>query len=145
MQTVDDFENYIRGAQQRLEQKTEVNFVIMCNNQVAGRIGLHGMDLNNKLASVGYWIGTDFAGKGLVTASCAAICDFGFEILKLNRIELRCGVENSKSNSVANRLLFSLEGVLRQAERLNGAFIDLNSYALLKEDWKRHQKRVQLQ
>ena len=69
-----------------------------------------------------------------MTACCSTIIDFCFAHLHLNRIELKCGTHNIKSKRVAEKLGFTLEGVLRQAEFLNGSFIDLNIYSLLKGD-----------
>ncbi len=137
MQSPHDFTNYIEAAQQRFKAGTEVNFVIIWNGKVAGRIGLHGINNKDKIASVGYWIGIDFSGKGIVTAACTALISIGFKKLNLNRIELKCGTGNTKSRSIAERLHFSCEGVMQQGEWLNGEFIDLYSYALLKKDWEK--------
>jgi ribosomal-protein-serine acetyltransferase len=55
--------------------------------------------------------------------------------LGMNRVEVRAGVENLRSRRVAERLGFSLEGVMRQAERLGDRFIDHAVYAILASEW----------
>ena len=55
----------------------------------------------------------------------------------LNRIEIKCAVGNNKSRAIPQKLQFKQEGILRQAELLNGKFIDLYLYAMLKEEWER--------
>jgi ribosomal-protein-serine acetyltransferase len=61
--------------------------------------------------------------------------DYGFKDLGLNRIEIKCAVENLKSARVPEKLNFTKEGILRQAELLNGKFVDLYLFSLLKNEW----------
>jgi ribosomal-protein-serine acetyltransferase len=108
--------------------------VILYDSIVAGRIGLHYFDHQNKICAVGYWLGKEFVGKGIITSSCKKLIEFAFTELSFNRIEIKCGVGNDKSAAIPKRLGFIKEGVLRQAELVNGKFIDLNLYSLLKND-----------
>ena len=136
MQTVENFRNYINRCKRQLEAATDLSYVIFTNNAIAGRIGLHYIDLQNKTGSIGYWIGEEFTGTGIVTKSCKAIILFGFHELMLNRIEIKCATGNIRSAAVAERLNFTKEGILREAELVNDQFIDLSLYSLLRKDWK---------
>ena len=102
-----------------------------------GRIGLHHLNNQNKIGEIGYWLADGLQGRGIITKCCTAIINHGFTQLGLNRIEIKCGTGNSKSRAVAEKLQFKSEGILRQAELLNGKYIDLYLYAMLKEDWKK--------
>ena len=62
--------------------------------------------------------------------------DLSFSELQLNRIEIKCGTENIKSQSIPEKLNFTKEGVMKQAELLYDRLIDLNLYALVKIDKK---------
>jgi ribosomal-protein-serine acetyltransferase len=53
----------------------------------------------------------------------------------MNRVEVRAGVENLRSRRVAERLGFSLEGVMREAERVGGRFVDHAVYSILASEW----------
>ena len=75
-----------------------------------------------------------FERKGIVTKSCRVLIDFCFNELNLNRIEIKCGVEYTKSQTVPIRLHFTHVGVIRQGELVHSKFIDLNIYSLLKND-----------
>ncbi len=48
---------------------------------------------------------------------------------EIRRFVIKCRVDNPRSNQVAQRNGFQLEGCLRQAEFLNGVFYDQNIYA----------------
>lgn len=138
MQTVDDFRSFLQGAMNRMAEKQEVSYMIIHEGKVVGRIGLYYLNHQNRTGSVGYWLGEAFQGKGLITQACQEIISEGFTRLGLNRIEIKCATGNTKSQAVPERLKFTKEGVLRQAELVNGKFLDLNLYAIVKEDWEKN-------
>lgn len=136
MQTVDFIKSFINGSKQRNHNGSEFAFVIIENEIVVGRIGVYKIDNQNKIGEIGYWVGENFQGKGIVATSCKGLLSFCFNELNLNRIEIKCGTENYKSQTIPKRLNFEKEGIIRQGELVNNRFIDLNFYSLLKNDWK---------
>ena len=137
MQGVEDARRYLQNCERLQEDKKEVSFIIFYEDEPAGRIGLHHLDLNNKIGSLGYWLAEYMEGKGIVTKSCSVLINFGFQQLSLNRIEIKAAVKNLRSQAVPGRLHFQKEGILRQAELVNKEFIDLFLFSILKEDWQR--------
>ena len=133
MKTVVFAEKFVQETMERNSAGLEYAFVIIDQQQVIGRIGIYKINQHNKIGEIGYWIAESAQGKGTITKSCTAMIDFCFTHLALNRIELKCGTENIKSNAIAKKLNFAEEGVIRQGEFLYNKFIDLNLYALLKE------------
>lgn len=136
MRTIDDFRRYINNSKQRHASHVETGYVIMANRAMIGRIGLYNIDLHNRNASIGYWVDQQWQGKGVITNACRALIRYAFKNLMLNRIEIRCGIENYKSQAIPERLGFKKEGVIRQAEFVNNRFIDLYVYSLLTKEWK---------
>lgn len=134
MQTVEFAENFVKGTMQRNKEGLEYAFAIFLENQLVGRIGVFNINLQNKIGEIGYWLAQNVQGKGIITQSCQALINFCFANLQLNRIEIKCGTQNLKSNIIPQKLNFTHEGVLRQAEWLYGNFIDLNLYSLLKSE-----------
>ena len=136
MQAEEDVKAYLKNCEILYNEQKEISFVIFHNNTAVGRIGIHHINQMNKSGAIGYWLTKDAEGKGIITKSCIAIINYGFKELNLNRIELKAAVENFRSQAVPERLGFTKEGIMRQAERVNETFLDLHLYAMLREDWK---------
>lgn len=140
MQSVDFIKNFINGSLKRNADKSEFAFVIIFNSRIVGRIGIYNIDHQNKIAAIGYWLDGNVQGKGIVTKSCQELISFCFNTLQLNRIEIKCGTENYKSQTIPEKLNFKKEGTIRMGEFLSNKnmFIDLYSYSLIKDDWNTH-------
>jgi ribosomal-protein-serine acetyltransferase len=134
LQTAQDF---VARTRQYFEESGRIEGVIMIDGRIAGSIGFHDLDLVNKNAHVGYWIGREHEGLGIVTKSCSELISYLFDSLELNRIQINCNVGNVRSRRVAERLGFKLEGIMRQVEWLHDHFGDWAVYGLLKEEWRR--------
>jgi len=105
-------------------------------DELVGVIGHNRIDWENRIGWPGYWLAEGFQGKGIMTKSCRALANHSFTELNLNRIDIRCAVENSKSRAIPERLGFRQEGVVRQAEWLYDRFVDHIVYGMLEVEWK---------
>ncbi len=90
--------------------------------------------------SIGYWLGDQYEGKGIISMSCKALVDYIFHDLELNRIEIRCAQENTRSQRIPETLGFTKEGILRESEWLYDRFSNSIIYALLKNEWDEKRK-----
>jgi ribosomal-protein-alanine N-acetyltransferase len=77
-----------------------------------------------QMASMGYWAGRDFAGKGLTTAAVRACLRYAFEDLDLHRVEAACQPENAPSKRVLEKAGFVQEGRARAYLKINGQWRD---------------------
>jgi ribosomal-protein-serine acetyltransferase len=137
MQTVANFTSYIIDTKKRAANKTDFGYAIIIDKNIVGRIGLHHINYQNRIAEIGYWLADGLQGRGIITKSCKAVINHAFKELGLNRIEIKCAVGNDKSCAIAKKLQFKQEGIIRQGELLNGKFIDLYLYAMLKAAWEK--------
>lgn len=112
------------------------SFAIIYNGKIAGTIGFSRIDERNRIGVIGYWLGKEFQGKGIMSKAFKALIDYGFKELHFNRIEVRIAAENEKSQAIPERFGFTKEGVIRQAELLYDYYVDHVIYGLLVEDWK---------
>ncbi len=85
-------------------------------------------------ASVGYWIGPEFARQGYMTEALAAVIEHAFGPLDLSRVEAACLAENVASRALLDRAGFRHEGVAQSYLQINGRWRDHELYALLRAD-----------
>ena len=131
----DDTRAFIRAAQSQVSKNNGAQLAIRFDGRIIGIIGHHQIDWRNRLMSLGYWVGQEFQGKGLVTTATRALVGHAFDEVHLNRVEIRCAVRNRKSRAIPIRLGFRQEGQLRDAEWLYDHFVDHVVYGMLKNDW----------
>jgi len=99
-----------------------------------------GLNISNvrrgiaQTASIGYWIGAPYAGRGLMTDALRTVAPFAFATLRLNRLEAACLPSNAASARVLARAGFRLEGRARQYLKIDGRWQDHDLYALLHDD-----------
>jgi len=109
---------------------------IWYRDKMAGQIEYNYLDLNNRKTEIGFWLGESFQGRGLATKSCRVLIDYAFDELKLNRVEMQCGVENTKSRKIAEKMGFRNEGIVRQGGWLHDRFVDFVIYGMLASEWQ---------
>jgi ribosomal-protein-alanine N-acetyltransferase len=87
-------------------------------------------------ATLGYWMGAPNAGKGRMTRAVAAVVRFGFDTLRLHRIEAACIPDNASSIALLERNGFRREGFARAYLKINDAWRDHVLLALLEGEAK---------
>ena len=134
--TVEDRRNFIKRSLEQFANNDGFAAGIWFRGRLAGVIGIHRIDRLNRTTSIGYWLGSSFQGRGIMTRACRALVDCAFNELGLNRVEIRCATENRKSRAISERLGFTQEGVIRQAEWLYDHFVDHVVYGMLAGEWR---------
>ncbi len=140
MNTVSFAENFVKGTLERNQDGQEYAFVITDSGEMVGRVGVYKIDQQNKIGEVGYWLEEKAQGKGIITSACKALISFCFHDLHLNRIEIKCGTENVRSQSIPTKLGFHKEGIIRQGEWAHDKYINLYLYSLLESEFSEHEK-----
>ncbi|HWJ79762.1 MAG TPA: GNAT family protein [Niallia sp.] len=136
--TVEDTRNNIK---ERLQGILETggypkSVAIIYEGKIAGTIGYNEINRTSKIGIIGYWLASEFQGLGIMTKACKAFINYGFTELGLNRIQIAAATENEKSRAIPERLGFTQEGTIRQAEWLYDHYVDHVIYGLLKEEWE---------
>lgn len=145
VESMKDYRNYYPIIDAWLKQYYQNNGFtagILYKGRLSGMVGFHSIDWQNQSTSIGYWLGENFQGKGIVTKVCRTLISLAFTTYNLNRIEIRAAEMNRKSRAIPERLGFQIEGKLRQAEWINDRFVDHIVYSLLKEEWKKRSGMV---
>ena len=133
-QAVPDVAAFLASAQAQHAAGLGFHAAITLSGRVAGCAGMHPIDQVHRNVALGYWIDRDFQGQGLVTRATAELVRLCFEDYRLRRVEIRCAVDNRRSCAVPLRLGFRQEGLLRQAQLVNGRWLDLLVFGKLAGD-----------
>jgi RimJ/RimL family protein N-acetyltransferase len=121
-------------------QGKEAWFFVVCllgDDRAVGTVGLEAVDLVNGNAGLGILIGDPAdTGHGYGSDAMAALLDFGFGSLRLERIWLDVYEFNDRARAVYERLGFVHEGTLRRATFREGRYWDIARMAILRDEWR---------
>ena len=128
--------DFIKRKLQRLADNNGFAAGIWHEGALAGEIALDYIDWPNCITEIGYWLDSSAEGRGLVTKACRSLIAYAFGELGLNRVQIRCAAENWRSRAIPEKLGFTQEGIVRQAERLHDRYVDLVIYGMLAAEWE---------
>ena len=127
---------FIDSVVEAPEDKFNYTFTIQIDGRFGGIIGFKDTDRANRRTEIGYWLSEEYQGLGVMTKSVRRLCEFAFNELNMNKIQIKCAVGNSASIAIPVRLGFKLEGIERDGELLSGdAFTDIMVFSLLKVEY----------
>ncbi|MGB7588232.1 MAG: GNAT family protein [Solirubrobacterales bacterium] len=134
-QTFDDTLDFVRRTRKQLSDNDGFQAAIVLEESIVGVIGYHAIDWPNRSTRIGYWLDEGHQGAGTMTAAVRALVDHALSIWELNRVEIRAATENKRSRAIPERLGFCEEGVRRQAELIDGRYLDSVIYSMLAAEW----------
>lgn len=103
------------------------------SDTVIGRCGIHNWNADNHRAEIGYVMHDEaFKSRGLMSEALEAVIVYGFEKLRLNRLEALVGASNGPSLRLLEKNRFLQEGILRQHIFLEDHFEDSILFSRLK-------------
>jgi ribosomal-protein-alanine N-acetyltransferase len=86
-----------------------------------------------QMASLGYWAGEMFVGRGYTTAAVRAVVRYAFEDLDLHRVEAACQPDNLASRRVLETAGFTHEGQAKAYLKINGRWRDHLLFGVVNE------------
>lgn len=119
----------------RLVAERGPQFVICVDNRVCGGVGFYHLDKAAQKAALGYWLGVEYTGQGIMLDAVRQLCEHGFRYLRLRQIEIRCAAHNQPSRKIPERLGFYLEGIQQKAEWVSDRYVDHAVYSILQEEF----------
>lgn len=135
-QEKEDTLRFIQAMLKRPEDEREFVFTIRYQGDFAGLIGFRDTDRLNRKTEIGYWLSFDYQKKGIVIQSVSKLMEFAFDELEMNRVQVKCAVQNIRSKRIPEKLGFVHEGTERAGELFpGGKFVDLDIYSKLKMDF----------
>jgi len=107
------------------------------SNKIMGSIGLiPGEDVYCRSAELGYWLGEEYWGKGIITEAVKGFVAWTYaNFPQMERLYAGIFEDNKASVKVVERAGFLFEGRLRKAVYKNGKHMDALVYSFIREDW----------
>jgi RimJ/RimL family protein N-acetyltransferase len=103
-----------------------------------GNLGFFNINWRVKTAEFGIVIGRkECWDQGYGTEAIWLLLAHGFETLNLNRIYLRVLDNNPRAKQVYEKMGFVHEGAMRQAEYMEGQYLDVHHLSMLRAEWDR--------
>jgi [ribosomal protein S5]-alanine N-acetyltransferase len=119
--------------QRTISEQSAMKFCIEIEGAAVGGIGVHpGEDVHRHTATVGYWLGEEFWGRGIMTDVVIAVTDFCFDNFPLRRISAEVFSNNPASSRVLEKAGFTFEGRLKYHVLKDGKLLDSLLYARTK-------------
>jgi ribosomal-protein-alanine N-acetyltransferase len=128
-------EKYQKGLQ--TYNRSFCNFVLIekSTNEVIGHCGFHTWYIDHRRAEIGYALKEEHnKSKGFMSEALPIVLAYGFEQMKLHRIEAFIGYDNEPSLRLVRRLGFIQEGHLKSHYFKHGKFEDSLVFALFEDN-----------
>ncbi|GGJ28164.1 GNAT family N-acetyltransferase [Streptomyces brasiliensis] len=102
---------------------------------LVGAASLWGIDTHNRSAHLGISVLPDFRGRGFSSDVVRVLCEYGFAVRGLQRLQVETLADNAAMIAAAKKAGFTIEGTLRCAAWVYGAFVDKVVLGLLAHEW----------
>ena len=139
--TDDEYEQLMREKHaDYIRQDDFMLFIIEKDSgTLIGTSGLHFRSHDPLIFEIGYWLRTGFEGHGTMAAVVREIVRVGFGKLNAEKIIIRADEENLRSQAVAIRCGFHLDGTMRWYERGHDdpdRMVNMMYFSLLPEEFE---------
>ncbi|MDD2258362.1 MAG: GNAT family protein [Bacilli bacterium] len=111
------------------------SIILKEENKMIGTIELHTYVKGHK-AELGYALNPKYWGNGYIVEASKYLIAYGFDVLKLKRIECYAFVANLRSKRVCEKLGLTYEGIRKKAYQLyDGSIHDELCYAIIDDEF----------
>ncbi|HEY9386599.1 MAG TPA: GNAT family N-acetyltransferase [Nitrososphaeraceae archaeon] len=148
--SVEDALNFIKSAHSDFNSLRALHFAIeykedkseLSNNPLlVGAISLKNIDLVNKKANLGYWIGEQYWGRGIATECVGLIIDYAFsDELELEEVSAYVFPENKASIRVLEKNEMKKKGEVNEYYTMSGRYRNSLKYTRVRESDKGRKK-----
>ncbi len=132
--SIRDSKAWVSLAIKNWRKHHEFQFVIcdVQTGEICGAIGISQIEIENKVADLGYWVRRGYLRKGIATRALRLAIAFAFQELDLVRLELLIREENIASQRVVEKIKATKEGLLKNRLFNQGESHDAWMYAVLR-------------
>jgi len=132
--SLQDTRDYFKEIAGRIEARTYFPHILidLATGRFIGFMDIKSIDWNIPKAEIGYFIDTDYEGRGISSKALAALIDFATNELQIRKLLIRTHPENLAARALAERNGFQQEGIIRNDYKTTkGELVDLVYYGLV--------------
>ncbi len=104
--------------------------------RLAGEAVLWNIDPHNRAAHLGVSLIPSARGRGIGTEVVRILCEYGFAVRGLHRLQIETLADNAAMIAAATRVGFAVEGTLRESAWVYGGFADEVIMGLRAREWQ---------
>lgn len=138
---------YVKDAMKKREMKTDFPFVIIHRktNEIVGATWYMDISMQHKRLEIGStWLNPKVWRTNINTNCKYLLLQYGFEKLEMQRIQIKTGHENIRSQKAIERIGAVKEGILRNhMMKKEGTIRHTVMYSITKEEWETVKKRFE--
>lgn len=137
-QTLEDTKVHLKDVVSKCEKDNYFPFIVTdVTGELIASLQVKSIDWTIPKAELGYYVDSNYEGKGIVTKAVDHIIDICFNELGFNKLYIRTSERNIPSKRIAEKCGFTLEGTIRRDYKTtSGELIDTMYFGLLKEEYK---------
>lgn len=134
--SIEHAQNFINSSRRDFELLKAVNFAILYKNNpdgdssLVGIISLKNIDLDNKNANLGYWIGELYWGNGIASESVALVINHAFSVLGLEEVYAYVYSENKPSMRVLEKNGMTKKGEANEYSKKLGRYQNTTKFVI---------------
>ncbi len=139
------FTTRVKRARQEAEMGSDYSFLIFSTAGDAETL-VGGITLSNirrraaQFVNLGYWMGREFAGQGVMSEAVGLTLPFVFDSLELHRIHAAFLPGNTASRRVLEKNGFAEEGFATAYLQIDGRWEDHVLFGLTRERYELHRR-----
>lgn len=134
-----ELQNWAQTVETGFASGTRYTFMIVdkATGQLAGSTSYGNISLPDKLLEIGWtWLSKAFRGSGINRHCKFLLLQHAFEVLQMERVELKTDALNQRSRRAMLKIGATEEGILRSHTQMHdGRRRDTIYYSILKHEW----------
>lgn len=128
--TQEDFKEFVKDSLHKYAEGTSRNCAIKYRSEIVGNSGFNTINSNLKVVEIGYWLGQQYQGHGIVTRVCRYLIDYAFTKLDMEKVQISVAEGNLPSRAVCERLGMQLEGIITHREKIGDKILNHAIYGI---------------
>ena len=128
--SLDDFKKFVRDSLHKYADGKSMTCAIEFRGEIVGNCALNAINHSLEMVEIGYWIGKQYQGNGIITRVCRWLIDYAFTKLDMKKVQIAAAEGNLPSRAVCERLGMQLEGIITNREKVGDKILNHAIYGI---------------